>query len=546
MTTRVQAHDLRPYQVEAIASIEREWEAGRRRTLLVLATGLGKTTVFSEIVRRHYAQTGRRALVLAHRIELVQQAAQRLEATGCAVEIESGDQRASKLGALFGSVAVVGTVQTLRGRRLAKWPRDAFSLVVIDEAHRATATMYRGILEHFSEAVVLGVTATPDRGDGIALGGVFDSTAYTMTILDGVRGGYLCDVRSRLIPLDCVSLDGVRTTKQEHGRDLSAEDIARAMEGLEPMHAIAAPLVREAGERKTLVFMPSVATAHALAEVLSGYVGAAKVRSLDGASDPDVRAKAIADYSRGDVQYLVNCALFTEGFDAPLTACVAVARPTKSRALYAQMVGRGTRLAPGKADCLVLDFHPGNTTHDLAHVVDIFDGDDLDAVPARMVADELAAGATVMEAREKARERAAEEARKLAERRERAARASVQAQATYRAIDRRMWTIDDVCGVSREAYAPTVPRAREDQLARLEALRVPIARNETIRSASEKLAEATRRRRNGLCSVRQAQTLVRCGLRGDVTYQEARDIMDRLAAARWTASPDMLAQYGHR
>jgi superfamily II DNA or RNA helicase len=546
MMSRVEAHDLRPYQVEAIASVEREWEAGRGKTLLVLATGLGKTTVFSEIVRRHYAQTGRRALVLAHRIELVAQAAARLEATGCAVEIESGDKKASVLGALFGSVAVVATVQTLRGKRLQKWPRDAFSLIVIDEAHRATASLYRDILDRFGEAVVLGVTATPDRGDGVALGGVFDSTAYTMTILDGVRGGYLCDVRSRLIPLDCVSLDSVRTTRQEHGRDLSAEDIAKAMQGLEPLHAIAAPLAGEAGDRKTLVFMPSVETAHALAEVLAGYVGASKVRSLDGSTDPESRAKAIEDYSRGDVQFLVNCALFTEGFDAPATACVAVARPTQSRALYAQMVGRGTRLSPGKTDCLVLDFHPKNTRHDLAHVVDIFDGGELDSVPSRLIAEELAGGATMLEARAKAKERAAEDARKLAERRDRAEREAVQARASYRAIDRSMWTVDSVCGVSAGAYASGVPLARPDQIARLEAMRVPVSARETVRSASEKLADATRRRREGLCTIKQAQTLIRAGLRGDVTFDDARTIMDYLATHGWRPSSDLLARYGAR
>lgn len=539
----VQMHDLRPYQVRAIESIERAWDEGQKRTLLVLATGLGKTTVFSEIVRRHYAQTKRRTLVLAHRIELVDQAAARLEATGCAVEVESGDRRASVLGSMFGSVAVVATVQTMRGKRLARWPKDAFGRIVIDEAHRSVAGQYADVMEHF-DAPVLGVTATPDRGDKVALGGVFDSTAYTMSILDGVREGYLCDVKGRLVDLACVSLDRVRTTKQEHGRDLAAEDIAKAMEGLEPMHAIAAALSREAGERKTLVFMPSVATAHALGEVLAGYVGAHRVRSLDGSSDKDVRAKAIKDYASGDVQFLINCALFTEGFDAPATACVAIARPTKSRALYAQMVGRGTRLHPSKEDCLVLDFYPRNTTHNLAKIVDIFDGDELSERERTLTQEALDGGASMMEARGKAKERAAEEARALEERRQRAAAAKLQAEAKYRAVNRSMWTVDDVCAVPAEAYAPNVPRARVEQLARLEDLRVPIANNETVRSAAAKLAEAVRRRRDGLCSIKQAQVLIRAGLRGDVPYAEARTLMDALAAARWKPTPEMFAAYG--
>lgn len=538
---RAAMHSLRPYQVEAIASIEREWEAGRRATCINLATGLGKTTVFSEVVRRHRDQTGKRALVLAHRIELVQQAAERIGSLGLVCEIESGDAHASPLGSLFGSVAVVATVQTLRGKRLARWPADAFGLIVIDECHHATAKQYREILDHFPRAVVLGVTATPDRGDGKAIGEVFESTAHSMTILDGIRGGFLCDIKAKLVDLDCVSLEGVRTTKQGHGRDLAPEDIAKAMEGLEALHAIAAPLAREAGDRPTLVFMPSVETAHALAEVLSAYVGASKVRSLDGGSDPDVRKQVLADFRSGACQFLINCQLFTEGFDAPATACVAVARPTKSRALYAQMVGRGTRLHPSKEHLLVLDFYPRNTKHDLAKVVDIFDGEPLDADEARDVAAFVEAGAGVREARDKAKERSLERERRLAEQRE---RARVQAEAKYQAHARSLWTTDAVCKVSEGAYSKNIPPASIEQLRKLADLRVPTADRETSRSAADKIAEALRRRRNGLCTIKQAQQLIKRGLRGDVTFDEARALMDGIAANKWQTTPEMHERYG--
>lgn len=540
---KAQAHDMRPYQIAAIECIEREWAEGRRSTCLVLATGLGKTTVFAEIIRRNYEATKRRALVLAHRIELVQQAAERIGSLHLECELESGDAHASRLGSMFGSVAVVATVQTLRGRRLAKWPRDSFDLIVVDEAHRATAKTHREILDHFASAKVLGVTATPDRGDGVAIGEVFESTAYNMGILDGIRGGFLCDIKAKLVDLDCVSLEGVRVTKQGHGRDLAPEDIAKAMEGLEALHAIAAPLAREAGDRPTLVFMPSVETSHALAEVLSAYVGASKVRSLDGGSDPDVRKQVLADFRSGACQFLVNCQLFTEGFDAPATACVAIARPTKSRALYAQMVGRGTRLHPSKEHLLVLDFYPRNTRHDLAKVVDIFDGEPLDADEQRDVAELVEAGAGVREARDKAKERALDRERRLAEQRE---RARVQAEAKYRAQERKLWTTDAVCNVSDGAYSKNVPPASIEQLRKLADLRVPTADRETCRSAADKIAEALRRRRNGLCSIKMAQTLIRAGLRGDVTYEEGRALMDALQPRRWQPTPEMFAQYGLR
>lgn len=542
---KAEMHSLRPYQIEAIASVEREWEAGKRATCVVLATGLGKTTVFAEIVRRMHARTGGRALVLAHRIELVQQAAERIGSLGLACEIESGDVRASPLGSLFGSVAVVATVQTLRGRRLRRWDRDAFPLIVIDEAHHATAKQYREILDHFASARVLGVTATPDRGDGVAIGEVFESTAASMTILDGVRGGYLCDVGAKLVDLDCVSLEKVRITKQGHGRDLAAEDIAKAMEGLEPMHAIAAPLAREAGARPTLVFMPSVETAHMLAEVLSGYVGAERVRSLDGQSDPDVRASVLEDFRAGRVQFLINCQLFTEGFDAPATACVAIARPTRSRALYAQMVGRGTRMHPSKSDLLVLDFYPRNTKHDLAKVIDIFDGDEMPDSERAMVAEEMAAGAGAREAREKAKARALEREERLAAQRE---RARVSAEARYAARERDLWggqwTTDRVLGVTPDLYASTIPRLLDQQRARMEALRIEIDARETVASASKKIQETLRRRRDGLCTVKQARVLARAGLRDDLTFDQARAAMDLLVANRWKASPDLLARYG--
>lgn len=534
-------HSLRPYQVEAIAEIERAWERGERAPMVTMATGTGKTTIFSEVIRRHYARTGVRSLVLAHRIELIDQAAARLTATGVRCEVESGDRRASRLGATLGVQAVVATVQTMRGRRLSQWPRDSFSLVVIDECHRATADMYLEILDWFSDARVLGVTATPDRGDGVAIGEVFSSEAYAYGIRAGITDGYLCDVRAKTIDLDRVTIEGVRSSKQEHGRDLRADDLAKALAGDECMHAIAAPLAREAGDRSSLVFMPSVELTHELGRVLAGYVGADKVRSLDGSSDPEIRKQAIADYNDGRVQYLVNCALFTEGFDAPRTSCVAIARPTKSRALYAQMVGRGTRLYPGKADCLVLDFYPANTRHNLAKVVDIFDGETLDSQTTKDRDDAIKSGETVMRATEAALALAREREEKRARERE---RQKQQIRATYEARERSLWTVASACGIKAGDYA--APPMRDDQRARMEALKIEIDARETVRTASAKIMEQTRRRRNGLCTLKQAKVLARAGLPADMTFDAARECMDALVQARWRVTPEIAARWGSK
>lgn len=364
-------YQLRPYQIETIAAVEHEWEHGVKRTMISLSTGLGKTTIFSEIARRRRDQSMGRTLVLAHRKELITQAAERLQQSGLSVEIESGDQRASRFAI---SDVVVATVQTLRGSRLQLWGRDAFTCIIVDECHRAASALYVDILDHFPSAVVLGVTATPDRGDRVALSNVFETCCATYSLAFGIENGYLCKLRALQVPLDDITLDDVRTTAQEHGRDLDPKQLASKFEDEKPLHAVAAELKKLCASRPTLVFMPSVLSSQKLAIVLSAYVGAERVASLDGTSSPEVRAETLARYQAGELQFLVNCALFTEGFDAPLTSCVAVVRPTKSRALYAQMIGRGTRLAPGKEDCLILDFAPANTKHDLAKIVDIYDG----------------------------------------------------------------------------------------------------------------------------------------------------------------------------
>lgn len=532
---------LRPYQVEALRGISEAWRAGHTRTLLVLATGLGKTTVFAEVARRR-AQSGRRpSLVLAHRIELVDQAAARLDAAGLRVDVENGDRRASVGPSLMGLAdVVVATVQTLRGARLERWPSDYFDTVVCDEAHHAAAASYRAILDRFESAWHLGVTATPDRGDQIALGHVYPHLAFSYGIREGIEGGFLAPIRCLGIDTPSIDLSSVRTTKQEHGRDLSAEDLAKAMSGEEQLHELAIPIAREASGRQTLVFVPSVEIAHALAEVMTPYVGdAGLVRALDGGSDSRTRADVLAAYQRGDVRVLINCALFTEGFDAPATSCVAIARPTKSRALYAQMVGRGTRLAPGKTECLVLNLRPEECLHSLVGPVDLFDGLDLpDDIQAQMVAaaergepvlKAIARGEEIARERE---ERAARDAR----------RAHLTADARYRRIQIDPFAELGVDGPSMSDERG--PRASTGQAEALERAGFTGAAALSRKVAGKLLDELTRRRSRGLCTVKQMRQLRKRGLRGDLTFEEARAAMDALVAARWKVTPDIAERWG--
>jgi superfamily II DNA or RNA helicase len=530
---------LRPYQVEALRRISAAWRDGHQRTMLVLATGLGKTTCFAEVARRRTAAGRKPTLVLAHRIELIDQAAERLRLAGLTVAIETGEQRAS-MASLFGETdAVIATVQTLRAKRLEKWAPDAFDTVVCDEAHHAAAAGYRAILDRFTGAMHLGVTATPDRGDSIAIGHVYPHLAYSYGIREGVTDGFLVPIRQLAIDTPSLDMSSVRTTKQEHGRDLNPADLAAAMRGEKELHELAAPIAREAGKRPTLVFVPSVEIAHALASVLAGYVGAHAVRSLDGNSDSATRESVIADFKEGRVQILVNCALFTEGFDAPATACVAIARPTKSRSLYAQMVGRGTRLHPGKEDLLVLNLRPDVIDHSLVSVVDLFAGDELPDDVAAEIAASIARGEPVLASISKAE--AASRAREEARARERG-KARIVADVKYRRYEQDPFGELGIDGPT--ARDSSGPRATDGQASWLTKAGFAGAAALSRREASRILDELGRRRERGLCTIKQMRVLAKQGLRTDLTFAEAGDAITAVKENGWRMSPEIADRFG--
>lgn len=335
---------LRPYQTAAVASVLERFATDVRALLIVLATGTGKTVVFANIAQA-LARGGDRVLVLAHRSELLLQALAKLRAAGMNAAIEAGNQRAGN------ATVVVASVQSLKGRRLQKFARNAFRLVIIDEAHHAMAPGYRAILDHFDSAKVLGVTATADRADGQALGGVFQQCAFRYELREAIADSWLAPIVAKSIHVESVTLRGVHN----RGGDFNPAELAAVMNTETALHSVARPLVELAGNRRTIAFAVDVGHARALADVINRYRADWAV-ALDGTASHAARTETLAAFARGDVGCLVNCSLFVEGFDEPSIACVAIARPTQSRALYTQMVGRGTRLAEGKANCLVLDF----------------------------------------------------------------------------------------------------------------------------------------------------------------------------------------------
>ncbi len=333
---------LRPYQAEARDAIHREWDGGRKRTLLVLPTGTGKTVVLSKVAEDE-VNKGKRVLIMAHRDELLEQAADKLRAvTG----MEAGFERAGEtaIGSLF--PVTVGSVQSLgREKRLSRFPEDHFGTLIIDEAHHALSDTYQRVLGHFSGAEVLGVTATPDRGDRKELGKTFDSLAYEYDLRKAIQDGYLVPIQAQMIPLK-VDLSRVAVT----GGDYAAGDLGDALEPY--LERIVGEMKHYCAGRKTVVFLPLIATSREFCRMLNE----AGMRACEiNGNSPD-RKEKLKDFEAGKYDVLCNSMLLTEGWDCPAVDCIVVLRPTKSRALYQQMVGRGTRLYPGKKNLLLLDF----------------------------------------------------------------------------------------------------------------------------------------------------------------------------------------------
>lgn len=350
--------DPRPYQQKAAAAIHREWDAGNKKTLVVMPTGTGKTIVFASIVNDQ-VEKGEHVLILAHREELLQQASDKLKmVTG----LETALEKAQNSALDSDKMVVVASVQTLsKQNRLMKYPRDYFGAIIIDEAHHTAAKTYKGILEHFIDAKVLGVTATPDRSDMKSLSDIFDSLAFEYKLPDAIREGYLCKINTKTIPVE-VDISKVHI----NAGDFSAQDLGNVLDLY--LDTIADAIVRECQNRKTVIFTPLVRISKRLCNILNKRNF--KTAEVNGASAD--REDVLKGFDNGEYKALTNAMLLTEGWDCPTVDCIICLRPTKSRSLYAQIVGRGTRLCEGKKNLLVLDFLWLTKKHSLCHPADIF------------------------------------------------------------------------------------------------------------------------------------------------------------------------------
>ncbi len=345
--------ELRLYQKEPKTAIQQEWSKGIKKTLLVLPTGTGKTMVFCSLAE-DCVRDGERVLILAHRGELLDQAADKLsQATGLGCAVEKAENTC--LGSWYR--VVVGSVQSLmRESRLARFPVDFFNTIIVDEAHHCISDSYQRVLNYFDQAKVLGVTATPDRGDMRNLGQYFESLAYEYTLPRAIKDGYLCKIKAQTIPLK-LDLTGVGT----QSGDLKTSDLGTALDPY--LYQIAEEMTKYCFDRKTVVFLPLIKTSQKFRDILE----AKGFRAAEVNGESQDRAEVLADFDAGKYDVLCNSMLLTEGWDCPSVDCIVVLRPTKIRSLYCQMVGRGTRLFDGKDHLLLLDFLWHTERHELCH-----------------------------------------------------------------------------------------------------------------------------------------------------------------------------------
>lgn len=537
--------NLRPYQNQAVSGVASAL-TDKQSTLVVMPTGTGKTVCFAHIARREPA----RVMVIAHREELVQQAADKIRTvTGISPDIEMAEYKAGKM---YKAPVVVASVQTLcapygNGCRMEKFNPGEFGLLVIDEAHHATAMSYRKVIDHFAtnpRVKTVGFTATPDRADKAALGMVFSSVAFQYEILAAINDGWLVPIETQQVIVSGMDFSHVKTV----AGDLNQGELATIMEQEKVLHGVVSPTIQIAGRRKTLVFASSVAHAERMSEIFNRH----GVRSaiVHGGTFKDERRRILQAYAEGQIQVLCNCGVAVEGFDCPSIEVVAIARPTKSRALYTQMVGRGTRVLPNVVDglsgaderrmaiassskpkMLVVDFTGNSGKHKLVSAADILGGkyDEEVIAEAKQRIAESGTPADVIEELERAAKEILENRKEDALRKK---RTSVTAKVEFSTKNIDAFGVFNI-GPDRIATAARnsapLTHAQQTMLARngIDIAGLPIGHCRALYN------EVLRRIKSGRCTYKQATLLRKYGYGTNVSFKEASRIIDSLKSNGW-------------
>lgn len=543
---------LRDYQENAVEGILNTWQT-EKSALVVLPTGCGKTVVFAETIRRALAApNSTHAMILAHREELVDQAADKIRAvTGFDCEIEMGERQVIGMMGKLPPVIVSSVQSQISGKdgkkRMHKFDPKDFSVLVIDEAHHATSPSYRKCVDWYlkgnPDCRLLGVTATPDRADELALGSVFAKVAASYEVVDAIRDGWLVPIKQRFVTVGSLDFSAIKTT----AGDLNQGELAEVMEDERNLHEIAAPVLDILKGKRAIVFATSIRQAERLAEILNR---GARADWICGATPKEVRREKLERFKRGEIEFMVNVGVLTEGFDDAGVDAVVMARPTKSRALYAQMIGRATRpaaeiaaalglnseaskrreliAASSKPSCLVLDFVGNSGRHKLITSADILGGKNPEEVIAR--------------AKRKASEKtnvnmadALEEAKLEYEEIERRKRLQAERRKAVKALAPYCLTTINPFDVYDLAPAPErsdeVPRRfSEKQADYLRSYYGIDPKRITYAQGAQLLDAGSRRQRAGLASYKQTKFLRRKGIPVPVGFEEAKRILDRRCA----------------
>jgi len=351
----------RPYQLEAIEAVKDASERHISRQLISLPTGTGKTIFFSSLAKEFNVPT----LIIAHREELIHQAVDKLEIVWPEADIGVVMADCDEVDKQI----VVASVQTAcREKRLQSLKAQDFKLLIIDEAHHATSESYQTIIRELGffdgnkDKLLVGVTATPARGDKQSLGNVFQEVVFERSLSTMIRAGYLSDVKGKRI-LTQTDLSSVSV----RGGDFVDYELSEIINTPQRNELVVTGFKEHASTRKAVAFCVDVAHSIALAETFNE--SGVKSAAVYGDMDKTLRREILDQFNSGEIQVLTNCQLLTEGYDQPSISCIIMARPTKSVSLYTQCIGRGTRLYPGKSDCLVIDFT--DNCHDINSIANL-------------------------------------------------------------------------------------------------------------------------------------------------------------------------------
>jgi len=551
----------RDYQIKMCEGVLDQILNGSRKTLAVAPTGTGKSLSMALIAN---GWKKGRVLIVGHREELnFQNAETTHRISGEYPDIEMGDLRAQSHGLLSRSNIVVASIQTLNAgrkckacdgdgcglcvdgvvRRMQRFDPHEFGLMIIDEAHHATAASYRRLFRYFDRNEKVrsaGFTATPDRTDEVALGNIFDSVAFEYGLLDAIDDGWLVPINQEFIHCKDLDFSHVRKT----AGDLNIGDLEDVLIEEGPLHEMVEPTVEIAGDRPTLIFAASVAHARLMANIINRpELKPNSAICITGSTPTDERRDLLRRYKEGEFQFLVGCGVFLEGFDEPRIEIVAMARPTSSRSLFSQMVGRGTRpISPPmeetaderkatiadsrKPSLLVLDYVGNTGKHKLMSTADILGGEYEDEVIQR------ATDRAKASPREEVDMRAileAEQAKLIDEKK----RERVVAKATYSRQSVDPFDLLDVAPLREPGWhkgrKPT--KKMREMLAKAG---VPNVGRMSFWDAKRLIGTMCERRENALCTYKQAKLLARYGEDTEVGFKEASRVIDQIAKRGWT------------